>query len=93
MPNDIPGDDYRSALVASGVASAVQRQGLKTLQSLSDAIKADPLAAQAGDSLVGRLVDDAPVTLSEVKACEASKACTAGMEHGVITRIVPPPAP
>ena len=87
------GADYRSELVGSGVAGAVQRQGLKTTQSLSDAVKTDPLAAQVGDSLVGRLVEGSPVTLSEVKACEASKACTAGMEHGVITRVAPPPAP
>ena len=84
--------DYRSEQVISGVARAAQRQGLKTEQSVADAVQADPLAALAGDNLVGRLVSGAPATLPEVEACEANKACTAGMTHGVRTNIAPPPA-
>lgn len=78
--------NYRSELVTSGVARAAQRQDLKTEQSVADATQANPLAALARDNLVGRLVSGAPATLSEVKACESNKACTAGMTHGVRTK-------
>jgi hypothetical protein len=85
--------DYRLGLLESGIVRAAQRQGLKTEQSVLDAVATDPLAAQVGSDLVGRLVNGAPTTLPEVEACEANKACTAGMMHGAITNIPPKPAP
>jgi hypothetical protein len=76
--------DYPTMAVRDGVGLAAARQGLKTVQALTDAVKSDPLAFQVGADLGTKLVGDrSGISLSEVKACESDKACTAGMVVGV----------
>ena len=86
--------DHRLGMIESGIVHAAHRLGLKAEQSMSAAVKSDPLAAQVGSDLVGRLVNGAPTTLPEVQACEANKACTAGMasnlRNAAVSKILGP---
>ena len=82
------GTDHRLDMVGSGIVRAAHRLGLKTEQSMAAAVESDPLATQVGSDLEGRLASGAPTTLPEVEACEANKACTAGMFRGAHSNVI-----
>lgn len=86
------GTDQRLGMIGNGIVHAAHRLGMKTEQSMSTAVKNDPLAAQVGSDLVRRLVNGAPTTLPEVQACEANKSCTAGMasnlQNAAVSRVM-----
>jgi hypothetical protein len=79
--NDAP--DPQTILVTAGVKKAADRYGLKTEQSLLDAMTIDPLAVQVGSNLTQKIISGQATSLPELQACEADKACTAGMVEGV----------
>ena len=72
-------DSGETGAVVLGVEQAAKKQGLDSLEKLNRAALNDPLAAQNGYNIAGRLADGQPTTLADIKACQADKACTAGM--------------
>lgn len=74
---------HPTAAIVIGVRHTATKLGLKTEQSLAVAAASDPLALQVGADLGRRLIEGQPTSLSEVKACQANKACVAGMVTSV----------